>query len=613
MYLICRLLLILSACCAGLSVASFGSQFGPVGAVLAVVAVLALLGRKRARRLTAFGTARWANEQDARQAGLLSGRSGLILGHLKSDWRPSLLAGLAALVDLRLSSFVACRMFFSSISRKRSGSPPLVRLSHAVHTAVFAPTGAGKGVSCVIPFLMECRQSCVVVDFKGELARLTAGYRRRKFKHRVVLLDPFKQVTKTPDTFNPFDFIDKNAETALDECRDLAETQVIRTGQEKEPHWADVSEMWIAAMIAAVVQYGDADDRSLQTVRTLLSDPRNIEATIKLLCDSDAWGGMLARLGHQLTHFKDKELGSTLTTTNRFLRYLDTLAIAASTTRSSFNPAELLRGKMTVYLILPPEHARAQSALLRMWIGAMLRAVVRGGPQERNKVHFVLDEAASLGRLEQIDDAVDKYRGFGIRLLLMYQSLGQLKKCFPDGQDQTLLSNVSQIFFGVQDFQTAEYVSGRLGEQTIIVGSGGTSRGNSRQHQDTGPASYSSSESGNTNWQQNARKLLKPEEVIDLPERTAITFTRGVPPISTTLTRYYERRWPLLTGLKQRMGTFLASSILAVVWGVVAAAVTSAPPSPQYGQPQNRQPQYRQPDGRRPAAVRPHYSSPRRR
>ena len=49
------------------------------------------------------------------------------------------------------------------------------------------------------------------------------------------------------------------------------------------------------------------------------------------MCESDAWEGMLARIGHQLTHFKDKELGSTLTTANRFLRFLDTLAIAENT------------------------------------------------------------------------------------------------------------------------------------------------------------------------------------------------------------------------------------------------------------------------------------------
>lgn len=328
----------------------------------------------------------------------------------------------------------------------------------------------------------------------------------------------------------------------LDEIRDLAEAVVIRTGQEREPHWNDSAEAWIAAAIAAVAQYGDSDERSMQTARSFLAtSPANLDTMIKLLCESNACDGMLSRLGYQLTQFKDKELSSTLTTANRFLRFLDTPAIAACTTSSSFDPNRLTREKITVYLVLPPEHARAQSPLLRMWISTLFRGVLRGGLQERNRVHFVLDEAASLGHLECLDDAVDKYRGYGVRLIFMYQSVGQLKKCFPEGQDQTLLSNVTQVFFGVNDLPTAEYVSNRLGDATIIVESGSTSRGGSRQ------ISYSSTGSSNStswnetrNWQQQGRKLLKSDEVMALPPRTAITFAPGLPPIRTQLTRYYE-------------------------------------------------------------------------
>jgi type IV secretion system protein VirD4 len=424
--------------------------------------------------------------------------------------------------------------------RKPTINPALVRLPNAVHTAVFAPTGVGKGVSCVVPFLLSSPDSAVVVDFKGENARLTAEHRRRVFGHRIVMLDPFKVVTKQSDTFNPLDFIDKDSPVAIDECRDIGEALVIRTGQEKDPHWPDSAEAWIAAMISLVVQYGEPNDRSLQTVRTLLTSPDKLEMAIKLMGVSDAWEGMLARMGNQLTQFKDKELGSTLTTTNRFLRFLDTLAVADSTKTSSFDPADLRKGKMTVYLILPPEHMRAQSPLLRMWIGSLLRAVVRGGLQEQNKVHFVLDESSSLGHLEALDDATDKYRGYGVRLQFYFQSLSQVKKCFPDGQEQTLLSNVSQVYFGVNDLPTAEYVSNRLGEATIAITSGGTSTGTSWSSSANGQNSHGYSTNSSENWQQHGRKLLKPEEVMMLPERTAITFTPGVPPVCTTLVRYYE-------------------------------------------------------------------------
>src|SRR3954465_5002317 len=154
-------------------------------------------------------------------------------------------------------------------------------------------------------------------------------------------------------------------------------------------------------------------------------------------------------------------------------------------------------------------------------MGQSLRACVKGGLQETNKVHFLLDEAATLGHLESLDDAVDKYRAFGVRLIFLYQSLGQLKKCFPDGQEQTLLSNVTQVFFGVNDPETAKYVSDRLGEETIIVTSGGTGTSKTRQHchQGSGGGSGSSSSSTSDNWVQQARRLLKPEEVTALNER----------------------------------------------------------------------------------------------
>ena len=90
------------------------------------------------------------------------------------------------------------------------------------------------------------------------------------------------------------------------------------------------------------------------------------------------------------------------------------------------------------------------------------------------------------------------------------------------------MSNVTQVFFGVNELETAEYVSNRLGEQTIIVDSGGTSRGTSQQHSARDYGSYSTSSNSNQNWKQHGRKFLKPEEVMALSPRTAITFAPGV-------------------------------------------------------------------------------------
>jgi type IV secretion system protein VirD4 len=543
-----------------------------------VVCLLLCLMHSR-KRLTTLGSARWADADDLGKAGMLNARSGLILGRLTVA-RTRFLPAIKGLFSLRIDAMTACRQFLSTLRSKPQQL--LVKLS-ATHSAVFAPTGVGKGVSVVIPFLQTCRDSCVVVDFKGELSRLTAA-RRRAMGHRVVILDPYRQVTETPDTLNPMDGIDKDSPLAIDDCRDMANALVIRTGEEKDPHWVDSAETWISAMLAVVAYYGQEGDRSLQTVRTLLSNPAKMDAIIRLMCESpDVWSGMLARMGYQLTRFKDNELASSLTTVSRFLKFLDTIAVAETTKESTFDPADLVKRKTTVYLVLPPQHVRAQQALLRLWIGSMLRAVVKGGLQEKKLVHFVLDEAATLGHMDAIDDGVDKYRGYGVRLQFYYQSIGQLRKCFPDGQEQTLLSNVSQIFFGVNDKDTAQYVSDRLGEETIIVTSGGTSKSTTHQGSMSGPPTVSRSFQRSDNWAQQVRRLLKPEEVAALSSRIAITFTPGVPPVWTTLIRYYEEKIPGKTRRAwenmitfARCVVFLSLSLLmtAFVSDIVANQIT---------------------------------------
>lgn len=550
----------------------------------AVIGGLFILGKSRkAANLYAHGTARWADFRDIGRGGMLGGK-GLILGRVRAQ-RPPFLYSLIALFYFRVPDAVACERFVMSMRKAAPPPPPeLVRLNHAVHTAIFAPTGCGKGVSLVIPFLLDCPDSCVVIDPKGENARLTADA-RRKLGHRVVLIDPFTAVTATPDTFNPLDLIDPDSPTALDDLKAIAKEIIVRTGMEPDPHWPDRAEEMVTALSGSVFTLPE-EHRSLQSVRELLTNGEYRKQALARAADSDLWGGMLARAANSMTGLVDKELAGVMSTANRHTSFLDTVPVADSTRKSSFDIKDLPKGKMTVYLILPPEYLRSQSALLRMWIGAMLRVCVRSGLGEQNKVHFVLDEAASLGRLEVLEDAVDKYRGYGVRMQFYYQSIGQLKKCWPEGQDQTLLSNTTQVFFSVNDQQTAEYVSNRLGEKTIIVGSGGTNSGESDQASSPeGSKSRTTSRGRSDNWAQQARRLLKPEEVAGLPGRVAITFTPGIPPLATMLVRYYEgplgkpSRW---RRLRTKAEIWLAAACLlglSAALGMQMTAVLNRSPS----------------------------------
>ena len=61
--------------------------------------------------------------------------------------------------------------------------------------------------------------------------------------------------------------------------------------------------------------------------------------------------------------------------------------------------------------------------------------------------------------MDCLDDALTVGRGFGLRIQWFLQSMAQLMKCVPDGQDQNFLANTTQVFAAVQDYPTSEYIS----------------------------------------------------------------------------------------------------------------------------------------------------------
>jgi type IV secretion system protein VirD4 len=194
MYWISRLMLRLAVAACAHSVLMLAVLYSPWSwVVLALLVVIALRQWRKRRTLTAHGTASFATEDQLRQAGMIDATRGLFLGRLCGPAQVGLKAAYRALLDRKLGARDACRRFFAALRRRREG--PLVRLPQAINTAVFAPVGAGKSTGLVIPFLLSCEESCVVIDFKGELALATAEARRR-MGHEIVILDPYGVVTQ---------------------------------------------------------------------------------------------------------------------------------------------------------------------------------------------------------------------------------------------------------------------------------------------------------------------------------------------------------------------------------------------------------------------------------
>ena len=528
----CRLSLI-----AGTALAASGGLAAVVtNPLTAAVLGLAYAWRRLRRHrgsLTSQGTARFADHAVLARAGML-GESGLIVGRARMLDRPTPLAAARSLLSPRTSSSDATRAFFAAFFGGRGHAGRFIRVPDYVHLATFAPTGRGKGQSVLKPNLLTHSGSVVVVDPDAELFRDVGEFRERAFGHRSIVLAPFG-VPGRPDilcdTLNPLSFIDPASPYFLDDCLKLASLIVVRTGDEGDGrHFLEATEIVLTALIAFTVACEpNPEERTFQVIRGIATSPDRFARTIDYMI---AHGGVIARLGNQLKWFRDRELGSVMTTLQRMTTFLDSPIVAACSGRSTFDP-EILRDQTSLWLVLPSDRMQNLAQLMRLWVGTILTRLTRDAADESKTVLFLIDEAANIGHIPQLEDAVTLMRKRGIRLWFFFQSLGQLSKCYGERAGVFLDNIDTQQYFGLNAFESADTISKRLGQETILVRSRNFNEGGARQYGNTGPTGRSSNFGSGTTYTEQGRALMRPEEV--LLSDGAIVFHRNRPPILAAL------------------------------------------------------------------------------
>ena len=290
---------------------------------------------------TAHGTAAWSSDRDLKRADML-GNTGLLLGRSLS-------------------------------------SNALIRQAKYCHTSVYAPTGAGKGVSLVIPTLLSYRKGSVFVwDPKGENYRLTHAA-RRALGDRIIRIDPFQKFGPG-DCFNPLDAI-RDSTTYPDDARALAESMVVRAPEgDKDPFWNNSAVDLLTAIILFTLIFMKEESRNLCCVRDTICNPVLYAAALTVLCNA---GGIPARLGNQLKRqaTSEKEAAGVLSSASTHTAFLDSKLVGETVSKSTFSPEVFLKPGTTVYFILPVDQLDAQRNLLRLLVSSFMAYILRHGDE----------------------------------------------------------------------------------------------------------------------------------------------------------------------------------------------------------------------------------------
>ena len=409
----------------------------------------------------------------------------------------------------------------------------LLHYDGPAHLITLAPTRAGKGVGTVIPNLLAAERSVLVIDPKGENARI-AGEARRRFG-TVHVLDPFEVSGMPSAAYNPLDRLTPDSLDLGEDAATLTEALVMDPpGQVSEAHWNEEAKAILGGLIMFCVCHEDRDRRCLATVREYLTlPPEKLRALLELMQDSDAAGGLIARAANRFLGKADREAASVLSNAQRHTHFLDSPRIAKVTARSDFHFSDLRHRITSVFLVLPPNRMDAYSRWLRLLVSQALQDIARDaevsvgaqGTSQRLKAPalFLLDEFAALGRLEAVERAMGLMAGYGLQLWPILQDMSQLRDLYGERAGTFIANAGVQQVFGVNDFETAKWLSQMIGQETTGFQTDSFKPGD-------GP-SFSNHLTG--------RDLLTPDEIMQMPPNVQLLRVQGQPSALAQKLRYY--------------------------------------------------------------------------
>lgn len=403
--------------------------------------------------------------------------------------------------------------------------PQLLRFEGEGHVLTVAPTRSGKGVSCVIPNLLDHPGSVLVTDPKGENYAVTARW-RKEIGQSVHAFDPFG-VVGGGATYNPLDLIDAASPEAVDEARMLADMIVLPESRGGDQlFWNEEARAVLTGLILHVAANSPPELRTLSHVRTLLTlAPEPFAELLKEMRDSDSAGGLASRSAARILQKAEKERSGVISTAQSHTHFLDSPRMARVMGRSTLDLSLLKTESVSVYLILPSDRLEAYARWLRLMISCSLLAIARVRGQPKERVLFLLDEFAHLGKMHPVQRDIGLAGGFGVAFWLIVQDLSQLRSTYGDAWS-TFLANADVLqAFGTNDWDTAEYLSKMTGDQTRFVESENQSRGVSRgrQSQRQQGQALTTAEKG--------RRLLLADEVRRLPRTAQLLFVKGGAPL----------------------------------------------------------------------------------
>lgn len=312
-----------------------------------------------------------------------------------------------------------------------------VRIGVQGTLVTIAPPRKGKTSGLLIPNLafpepQSWSGPAVVIDPKGEVFRAVAE-RRAALGRRVVCLDPLNLVNGQ-DRWNPLETRDPTDILYLQQTA-LALLPEAAGGDETSAYFRNRAvDLITGAMLVALTE----DKRSVKAVQELLGREDVLIAHLQ------AFGSQPAALSAlEILQADPKTKDPIKSTALQAFQWLADARLRRLVSASTFNLAELSTGAIDLFVAVPPEHKRVLAPLLRWLLSDLFTAVRRNRPEQR--IMVFIDEAAALGRFDEILTAAGELPGYGASLWTLWQDRGQIVGLYGEAGADVLVNTAEVV------------------------------------------------------------------------------------------------------------------------------------------------------------------------
>ena len=452
---------------------------------------------KKFRKNTEYGSARWGTHED-------------IAPYIDADARNNVI--LTQTEKLTMNN--------------RPKDPKTARNKNVL---VIGGSGSGKTRFWLKPNLMQCNSekypcSFVVTDPKGSVV-VECGKMLRRFGYRIKIFNTIN--FKKSMHYNPFAYI--HSEKDILKLVTCLISNTKGDGKNGDEFWQKAETLLYCALIGYIHYEAPVEEQNFATLIEMLNsmevreDDEEFENAVDLMFKELAKEKPDHFAVRQYAKYRlaaGKTLKSILVSCGARLAPFDIEELREVTAYDELELDTLGDRKTALFLIMSDTDA-SFNFLISMIYSQLFNLLcekaddVYGG---RLPVHVrcLIDEAANIGQIPQLEKLVATIRSREISACLILQAQSQLKALYKDNAD-TIIGNMdSRLFLGGSEPTTLKELSTALGKETIDTFNTGESRGRETSH--------------SLNYQKLGKELASVDELAVLDGGKCILQLRGVRP-----------------------------------------------------------------------------------